>query len=38
MKSALITGANGQDAFYLTKYLLEKLLCCLTTENTINYS
>ena len=24
MKSALITGANGQDAFYLTKYLLEK--------------
>ncbi len=34
MKFALITGANGQDAFYLTKYLLEKNYCVvLTTRN-----
>ena len=34
MKTALVTGAKGQDAFYLTKYLLEKDYCVvLTTRN-----
>lgn len=36
MKSALITGANGQDAFYLTKYLLEKNYCVVLTTRKYN--
>ena len=37
MKTALITGANGQDAFYLTKFLLQKnYRIVLTTRRLIS--
>ena len=33
MKTALITGARGQDAFYLGKLLLSKTILYLLTRN-----
>ena len=34
MKTALITGAHGQDAFFLTKFLLTKNYKLILTTRT----